>query len=163
MGWEEDAKKLIEEEKKNPPQSDPVKDIVEEPFIQSLLNTFEGPGTKIERVGILEEDKKRSIDINNTSLNKPINTIQKEKDVFTYAEICVQKVQKEALAKNWTKKDLWQREGWYDQQGLVCFIDEDTQIGEITEKYIELNKKLPSGEIITTRFYNQKKLWPTSE
>ena len=40
--------------------------------------------------------------------------------------------------------------------GLICLMEDQITIGEVTEKYIALIKDQPVGDPITNNFYNMK-------
>jgi len=70
----------------------------------------------------------------------------------------VKAVEEEALHKGWTYEQLWKRPKLkvYPEMGLICFIDDKTFVGEITEKYISLVHEKPVGEPVVLNFYNNK-------
>ena len=53
----------------------------------------------------------------------------------------VRKIEAQAYELGWSHEQLWHTEGWYNKQGLVCFLHEGDDTGEVTEKYIEIFKK----------------------
>lgn len=67
-------------------------------------------------------------------------------------------VEEEALHKGWTYDQLWKRPEFrnYSEMGLICFIEDKTFIGEITEKYISLIHEKPLGEPVILNFYNNR-------
>jgi hypothetical protein len=67
-------------------------------------------------------------------------------------------IEDEALDKGWTYEQLWKRPKFknYSEMGLICFIEDKTFIGEITEKYISLVHEMPLGEPVIRNFYNSK-------
>lgn len=67
-------------------------------------------------------------------------------------------IEKEAFSKGWTQDQLWLVPDYpiYDQMGLICFVDGQTTISEVTERYIALTHESPTGGPITNNFYNMK-------
>ena len=70
----------------------------------------------------------------------------------------VKAIEEEALNKGWTYEQLWciPPHKRYDQMGLICFVDKNTTIGEVTEKHISLIHEKPVGEPVIHNFYNNK-------
>lgn len=63
-----------------------------------------------------------------------------------------------ALALGWTEARLYQNRGHFrfpcgGEYGLVCFVGEDKQVGEVTTQYIEILVGSPPRES-RLRFYN---------
>lgn len=75
----------------------------------------------------------------------------------------VKAIEEEALNKGWTYEQLWciPPHKRYEHMGLICFIDNRTTIGEVTEKHISLIHEKPVGEPVIRNFYNNKaeQLW----
>ena len=70
----------------------------------------------------------------------------------------VKAIEEEALNKGWTYEQLWciPPHKRYDVMGLICFVDKNTTIGEVTEKHISLIHEKPVGEPVIRNFYNNK-------
>ena len=75
--------------------------------------------------------------------------------VTSQAVAKVDTIREEAMAKGWSEARLYQNQGRFrfpcgEDYGLVCFVDGDQEIGEVTERSIEIVHGRPS----TLRFYN---------
>lgn len=70
----------------------------------------------------------------------------------------VKAIEEEALNKGWTYEQLWKNPAYknYSEMGLICFIDDKTTIGEVTEKYIALIHERPANVPVILNFYNNK-------
>ena len=68
----------------------------------------------------------------------------------------VKAIEEEALNKGWTYEQLWKRPKFknYSEMGLVCFIEDKTTVGEVTEKHIALIHERPVGGPVILNFYN---------
>ncbi len=77
---------------------------------------------------------------------------------LTTPEEKVKAVEEEALNKGWTYEQLWKKPKLkvYPEMGLICFVSEDTMVGEVTEKRISLIHKKPIGEPAILNFYNNR-------
>lgn len=65
-------------------------------------------------------------------------------------------IRDKAMALGWTKNGLYQTQGQFkwpcgQDYGLVCFLEKDERIGEVTRQFIEIIR--PSG--VRQRFYNR--------
>lgn len=70
----------------------------------------------------------------------------------------VKTVEEEALKKGWTYKQLWNKPSNrnYAEMGLICFINDLTIIGEVTEKHISLiHEKAVGGPAILNLYNNE--------
>lgn len=65
-------------------------------------------------------------------------------------------VEEDALSKGWTYKQLWNKPSNknYAEMGLICFVDNLTTIGEVTEKHISLIHEKPTGGPVILNLYN---------
>lgn len=68
----------------------------------------------------------------------------------------VDAIREKAMALGWTEEGLYQTKGRFkfpcgEEYGLVCFVEKDDSVGEITRQYIEIIR--PSG--VRQRFYNR--------
>lgn len=70
----------------------------------------------------------------------------------------MQTIELEAYSKGWTHDQLWHIPNYprYDQMGLICFVNNETTIGELNKNYITLVKKQPVGDPIISCFYNMQ-------
>ena len=70
----------------------------------------------------------------------------------------VKAIEEEALNKGWTYEQLWciPPHKRYDQMGLICFVEDHTTIGEVTEKHIVLIHERTVGGPVIHNFYNNK-------
>lgn len=68
----------------------------------------------------------------------------------------VKAIEEEALNKGWTYEQLWKMPKYknYSEMSLICFLDDYTTIGEVTEKYIVLLHERPVGGPVINNFYN---------
>ena len=71
----------------------------------------------------------------------------------------VDAIREEAMTKGWSEARLYQNQGRFrfpcgEDYGLVCFVDGDQEIGEVTESFIEIIHEQKSGRPSTLRFYN---------
>lgn len=84
-----------------------------------------------------------------------INETQTAK--FPTPEEKVKAIEEEALNKGWAYEQLWKKPKLkvYPDMGLVCFVDEATMIGEVTEKHIALIHNKPVGKPVILNFYNK--------
>lgn len=59
----------------------------------------------------------------------------------------VKAIEEEALNKGWTYEQLWCKPNYkrYDLMGVICFVDDKTIVGEVTEKHISLIHEKPAG------------------
>ena len=79
---------------------------------------------------------------------------------MTYQAVAkVDAIREEAMAKGWSEARLYQNQGRFrfpcgEDYGLVCFVDGDQEIGEVTERSIEIIHGPKSGRPSTLRFYN---------
>ena len=153
MGWREDYKNIIKKTEINALDEDPIKNILEHPIVHKILEVFDGPGTKIVDVYIDQEKSE-----NENASKTHIKHTKPSKTRFGQAINLVQQIELEALSKGWSPNQLWNTVGWYNEQGLVCFLDGIKEIGEITPDYIEIKKKLHNEDIITTNFNNPRKI-----
>jgi hypothetical protein len=69
----------------------------------------------------------------------------------------VKAIEEQALSKGWTHEQLWKRPklNIYPEMGLICFIDSNTVIGNVTDKHISLIHHKPVGEPVILNFYNK--------
>ena len=79
--------------------------------------------------------------------------------VTSQAVAKVDAIREEAMAKGWSEARLYQNQGRFrfpcgEDYGLVCFVDGDQEIGEVTERSIEIIHGPKSGRPSTLRFYN---------
>jgi hypothetical protein len=79
--------------------------------------------------------------------------------VTSQAVAKVDAIREEAMAKGWSEARLYQNQGRFqfpcgEDYGLVCFVDGDQEIGEVTERSIEIIHGPRSGRPSTLRFYN---------
>jgi hypothetical protein len=79
--------------------------------------------------------------------------------VTSQAVAKVDAIREEAMAKGWSEARLYQNQGRFrfpcgEDYGLVCFVDGDQEIGEVTERFIEIVHGPKSGRPSTLRFYN---------
>lgn len=79
--------------------------------------------------------------------------------VTSQAVAKVDAIREEAMAKGWSEARLYQNQGRFrfpcgEDYGLVCFVDGDQEIGEVTERFIEIIHGPKSGRPSTLRFYN---------
>lgn len=79
--------------------------------------------------------------------------------VTSQAVAKVDAIREEAMAKGWSETRLYQNQGRFrfpcgEDYGLVCFVDGDQEIGEVTERFIEIVHGPKSGRPSTLRFYN---------
>ena len=79
--------------------------------------------------------------------------------VTSQAVAKVDAIREEAMAKGWSEARLFQNQGRFrfpcgEDYGLVCFVDGDQEIGEVTECSIEIIHGPKSGRPSTLRFYN---------
>ena len=63
--------------------------------------------------------------------------------VTSQAVAKVDAIREEAMAKGWSEARLYQNQGRFrfpcgEDYGLVCFVDGDQEIGEVTERSIEI-------------------------
>lgn len=70
----------------------------------------------------------------------------------------VNAVREQALAVDWSEAALYQNRGRFgfpcgQDYGLVCFVDRDRQIGEVTRQSIEIIGPAPRRSVL--RFYNK--------
>ncbi|CAM2066740.1 hypothetical protein SCOR_15275 [Sulfidibacter corallicola] len=68
-------------------------------------------------------------------------------------------IQAKALAKGWTEGSLWQNRGTFkfpfgDGYGLICFVKDADQIGQVRADHIEIIKPAPANSIL--RFQKPK-------
>ena len=69
----------------------------------------------------------------------------------------VDAIRKQALSLGWTLSRLYQNRGRFgfplgEDWGLVCFVDDDERLGEVTARYIEVRGMAPRDHIL--KFYN---------
>lgn len=69
----------------------------------------------------------------------------------------VDTVREEAIAKGWSEARMYQNQGRFrfpcgEDYGLVCFLDADDRIGEVSDRYIEIIGPPPRENRL--RFYN---------
>jgi len=79
--------------------------------------------------------------------------------VTSQAVTKVDAICEQALAKGWSEARLYQNQGRFrfpcgEDYGLVCFVDGDQEIGEVTERFIEIVHGPKSGRPSTLRFFN---------
>ena len=68
----------------------------------------------------------------------------------------VKAIEEVALNKGWTYAQLWAatNNSDYSKKGLIYFVEENTTIGEVTEKHITLIHERPVGGPVIHNFYN---------
>lgn len=74
----------------------------------------------------------------------------------------VKAIEEKALNKSWSYEQLWKipKHKNYSEMGLICFLDDYTTIGEVTEKYIVLLHERPVGGPVINNFYNMNVMQP---
>lgn len=89
-------------------------------------------------------------------LNVGLKKTKSEEPKQLTPEEKVKAIEEEALNKGWTYAQLWAEPKYkrYDLMGLICFVDDKTTIGEVTEKHIALLHEKPIGVPVVLNFYN---------
>jgi len=83
-------------------------------------------------------------------LNEEKNLVTKS-DLLNYK---VKAIESRAYELGWKQEQLWNTEGYYDKQGLICFLEEHKNIGEVTERFIEIYWTNVHGQKIVHKYYN---------
>jgi hypothetical protein len=70
----------------------------------------------------------------------------------------VKAIEEKALNQGWTYKKLWNKPKTrdYSEMGLICFVDDLTIVGEVTNKHISLIHEKPTAGPVILNFYNNK-------
>ena len=68
----------------------------------------------------------------------------------------VKAIEEKALNKGWTYEQLWAvtNNSDYSKKGLIYFIEDNTTIGEVTEKHLGLIHERTVGGTVIHNFYN---------
>ncbi len=79
--------------------------------------------------------------------------------VFPEAVARVDAIRSEAMACGWSEARLYQNRGRVrypcgKDYGLVCYVDEDREIGEVDERFIEVIHGAKTSRPSTLRLYN---------
>ena len=89
-------------------------------------------------------------------LDVGLKKTKSEKPKTLTPEQKIKAIEEEALNKGWTYEQLWAipNNSDYSKKGLIYFIEDNTAIGEVTEKHIALIHERPVGGPVIHNFYN---------
>lgn len=143
--------------------NDPVKDVSLREIVVEKLSDTETT-LKFGHLDPIEIDELQDR-FNDIHLNPPVEPYLYPKDgdwrftqnVPPSAVAKVNAIRDQALSFGWSEARLYQNQGRYrfpcgQDYGLVCFVDENVRIGEVTRQYIEIIGLPPSESLL--HFYN---------
>ena len=126
--------------------------------LQEVLQSFSPKNYRPPALRPEPQDK--PVDVPRKDWIYPGNQAWKCKQPVTSQAVAkVDTIREEAMAKGWSEARLYQNQGRFrfpcgEDYGLVCFVDGDQEIGEVTERSIEIIHGPKSGRPSTLRFYN---------
>ena len=113
--------------------------------------------TKIKKIELIASKFKVNPDLLiEALLDVGLKKTKQEKPKELTPEEKVKAIEEVALNKGWTYEQLWATSNNtdYSKKGLIYFIEEDTTIGEVTEKHIGLIHERTVGGPVIHNFYN---------